>query len=219
MNSASTHNAIPRLEAALSLVRHDRWQLAAVGGDELLILGSGPQPAGRGHARATLSLPGRVPLSDLGRRAVVERRTVVGSTVRLLSQDQTAPNWDDQWPTVVHAPVGRSGRRPIGLLSVGCRDAVWYDDLDVDFISALAGSLTTFVLARTDPFRLLTRRERAVATLLAEGLSAPEVARALVISERVALDEVDRVLAKLGLRTPRAVRSLAERFTPPELSA
>jgi DNA-binding NarL/FixJ family response regulator len=45
----------------------------------------------------------------------------------------------------------------------------------------------------------LTRREREVAALLAEGLSNREIAEALVISQRTAESHVEHILAKLGV--------------------
>jgi DNA-binding CsgD family transcriptional regulator len=49
----------------------------------------------------------------------------------------------------------------------------------------------------------LTRREREIAALLAEGLSNKEIAARLVISQRTAETHVDHILGKLGM-TSRA---------------
>jgi DNA-binding NarL/FixJ family response regulator len=54
----------------------------------------------------------------------------------------------------------------------------------------------------------LTRREREVASLVAEGLTNREIAARLVLSVRTVAAHIDRVLGKLGLhsRTQLAVR-------------
>jgi non-specific serine/threonine protein kinase len=55
--------------------------------------------------------------------------------------------------------------------------------------------------ARDDPLAPLTRRERQVAELVAEGLSNKDIAARLVIAQRTAEGHVERILAKLGFTT------------------
>jgi DNA-binding CsgD family transcriptional regulator len=54
-------------------------------------------------------------------------------------------------------------------------------------------------VARTDPTRALTRREREVADLVSRGLTNRELAERLVIAERTAENHVQHILTKLGL--------------------
>lgn len=47
----------------------------------------------------------------------------------------------------------------------------------------------------------LTPEERRVASLVCEGLSNPEIARALVVSERTVYRHLERIFRKLGVQT------------------
>ena len=55
----------------------------------------------------------------------------------------------------------------------------------------------------------LTRREREVAALVAQGLTSRELAARLVIAERTAETHVEHILAKLGYRTRAQVAAWA----------
>ena len=62
----------------------------------------------------------------------------------------------------------------------------------------------------------LSRREREVAVLLAEGLSNRQIAERLVIAEKTAALHVEHILAKLGLRSRWQAADWARR--QPELA-
>ena len=53
----------------------------------------------------------------------------------------------------------------------------------------------------TEPPNVLTRREREIAELIAEGLTNRQVAERLVISVRTAESHVENIMAKLGFRS------------------
>ncbi|MCX5532314.1 LuxR C-terminal-related transcriptional regulator [Streptomyces sp. NBC_00006] len=58
------------------------------------------------------------------------------------------------------------------------------------------------------PLGVLTRREREVATLVAEGLSNRQIAQRLVISKRTADAHVEHILTKLGFSSRAQIASL-----------
>jgi DNA-binding CsgD family transcriptional regulator len=56
---------------------------------------------------------------------------------------------------------------------------------------------------------LLTPREREVAELVAEGLTNGQIARRLNASERTAVSHLERIRAKLGVRSRTEIARLA----------
>ena len=109
--------------------------------------------------------------------------------------------WEQMWPSVLYAPVpGREGGA-VGLLVLACRSMHWYEESDVDFVAALAASLTECVSKAMDPLVGLSHDERMAAYLMAEGLSGPEVARALKTDCERAQLLMGGVLKKLKLRS------------------
>jgi DNA-binding CsgD family transcriptional regulator len=198
-------DTVKRLDAALAMVRQDRWQLAGLRSGRLVILAEGP---GDGKA---IEPPERQvqELTPLARRALYERRAVSISTIHTTPAGGVE-DWELDWPTILYAPVNDPGLRPVGLLIIGVREPHWYEDEDLNYITAIAGTLTAFVSAAVDPLRPLTRAERMVAYLLGEGLSGSEIARALRIERSDALQAVGNVLRKLKLRSAGQVADLLE---------
>ena len=129
--------------------------------------------------------------------------TILGAGI---NADDT--EWEQMWPTVLYAPVPGKDGAAIGLLVMGCRSMHWYDESDVDFVAALAASLTECVSKAMDPLLGLTHDERMAAYLMAEGLSDPEVARALKTDRERALLLMGGVLKKLNLRSRAELAAL-----------
>jgi len=108
-------------------------------------------------------------------------------------------DWELDWPAVLYAPVGEIGQRPIGLLTVGCRRDHWYTDADVHYAGSLGITLAPMVAALRRLLGRLNETEHEVAQLLSYGLSEPEIARAMKVSERRARVLADEVTRKLRI--------------------
>ncbi|TMD52920.1 MAG: hypothetical protein E6I85_09445 [Chloroflexi bacterium] len=198
-------DTVKRLDAALAMVRQDRWQVSGLRAGRLVILAEGA-----GTAAQLEPAQRRVQeLTPLARRALYERRAVTISTIHTTPAGGVE-DWELDWPTILYAPVNDPGFRPVGLLIIGVRTPFWYEGEDLNYITAIAGSLTAFVTAATDPLRPLSRPERMVAYLLGEGLSSPEIARALRIDRAEAQQAVGNVLRKLKVRSAGQVSELLE---------
>ena len=198
-------DTVRRLDAALAMVRQDRWQLAGLRSGRLVILAEGP-----GDGKAVEPAERRIQeLTPLARRALYERRAVSISTIHTTPAGGVE-DWELDWPTILYAPVNDPGLRPAGLLILGVREPHWYADEDLNYITAIAGTLIAFVTTATDPLRPLTRAERMVAYLLGEGLSSAEIARALRVERQEAQETVGQVLRKLRLRSASQVADLLE---------
>ena len=188
-----------RLDAALELVRRDRWMLGGLRGHRLQVLGLGPGRTPRPEARNRV--PQLVDVSPIAHRCLAEDQPVAVTTI--LGAGITAEDWEweQMWPTVLYAPVPAREGAPIGLLVLGCRSMHWYEEADVDFVAALAASLTDVVAKAMDPLGGLAHEERMTAYLMAEGLSGAEVARALKTDRERAQLLMGGVLKKLNLRS------------------
>jgi DNA-binding CsgD family transcriptional regulator len=187
-------------DQAISLIRQDRWQLGALRGSKLRVIAdSGPDRSR--PFRRTRSL------SHLARRCLHERQPL---TVSAMAGPEPAPrpagdraeDWELDWPSLLYAPVGMPRHRPVGLLIVGSRSDHWYPQDEIDYLAALAVTLTAPVLTLGAQLGRLTDRELQVARLVAHGLSVPETAAALKVGAEEARTLVGGVLRKLALRSP-----------------
>jgi DNA-binding CsgD family transcriptional regulator len=106
-------------------------------------------------------------------------------------------DWELDWPAILYAPVGELGRRPIGLLIVGCRRDHWYTEEDIAHAHTLGLSLAPMVAALRGPLSRFSDSETVVAHLLSHGLSIQEIARAVGADDRQARSLVDGVTRKL----------------------
>jgi hypothetical protein len=133
----------------------------------------------------------------LSRRALYERKPVVINSV--IERDDAANeyDWELDWPAILYAPVGELGRRPIGLLIVGCRHDHWYTEEDVAHAHTLGLSLAPMVAALRGPLSRFNDSETAVAHLLSHGFSLQEIARAMKTDDLQARAWMDGVTRKL----------------------
>src|SRR5579864_2331157 len=177
-----------RLGLALSVVCHDRWVLS-------YLRDGWVQPIAASEAARRL-LQGR-PLLPLPRRALFEKRPIVINSVAESASSGSGYDWELDWPALLYAPVGEIGRRPIGLLTIGCRRDHWYTEEDVAYAHTLGITLAPLVTALRGPFGGLNQSEGEVALLLSYGLSPAEIARATRSDEKRTLKLVANVKRKL----------------------
>jgi DNA-binding CsgD family transcriptional regulator/tetratricopeptide (TPR) repeat protein len=90
---------------------------------------------------------------------------------------------------------------------------------DADRVAALLRSLGVSVRAGADAvgrrgLEMLSRREREVVPLLAEGLSNAEIAKRLFITPKTVEHHVTNILGRLGLRTRTEVAAWSHRESP-----
>jgi DNA-binding CsgD family transcriptional regulator len=190
------------LDRALQLVAHDRWVLGGVqDGKVRVLLDSSPEPD-RPFRRTRA-------LSHLAHRCLHERKPIaVTALAESVHGGAEVPNWELDWPALLYAPVGMPGRRPVGLLILGCRNEHWYAQEEIDYVASLGIALTSMALSVGGPLNRLRGSERRTAQLLSQGLSAAEIAIALRTDRTAAQRLVARVLRKLALRSPRELTEL-----------
>lgn len=177
-----------RLGLALTSIAHDRWIVGYLRGGLVR-----PIAASEISRRFLHGLP----LRPLARRALYEQKPLVINTVIEADEGSAEYDWELDWPSLMYAPIGRQGLRPIGLLIVGCRRDHWYSDEDVAYAHALGRSLAPMVSALRGPLGRLNEDETTVAHLLGHGFSSEEIARAIGAEERRARSLVDSVMRKL----------------------
>jgi DNA-binding CsgD family transcriptional regulator len=181
-----------RLGLALEIFCHDRWVLGYLRGGWLQ-----PIAASEISRRFMQSRP----LMPLSRRALFEKRPVVVNSVVENPNPSSGYDWELDWPAILYAPVGEPGKRPIGLLTLGCRRDHWYSEEDVHYAASLGTALAPMVDALRGPLSRLNEIEGEVAQLLSYGLSEPEIARAIRFDEHRTRALVDGVTRKLKLVT------------------
>jgi DNA-binding CsgD family transcriptional regulator len=187
-----------RLIMALQLVRQDRFLLGGLRDGRLKVIVDSNAPSPLPSRRA-------MDLSPLARRSLYERSTLAISSVIEDDALSGLDDWEMDWPSLIYAPVGLPQARPVGLLIVGSRKRHWYDQEDVSYITSLAVTMTACVSAITGPLGRLRPRERQVAQLLGEGLSATEIAEGLKIDPKQAELAIASVLRKLSLRSRKEI--------------
>ena len=177
-----------RLGLALSALAHDRWIVGYLRGGCL-------QPIAASEISRRF-LHGQQ-LRPLSRRALYEQKPLTINTVIDADDGSSEYDWELDWPSIMYAPIGDSGQRPIGLLIVGCRRDHWYSEEDIAYAQALGHSLTPMVAALRGPLGRLNEDETTAAHLLGHGFSSEEIARAMGTDERRARALVERVTKKL----------------------
>jgi DNA-binding CsgD family transcriptional regulator len=195
------------LDRALQLIAHDRWVLGGVHDGKLRVLvDSRPEPD-RPFRRTR-------PLSHLARRCLHEGKPVAVTALGSSQLPAEPVNWEIDWPSLLYAPVGMPGRRPVGLLILGSRTDHWYVQEEIDYVASLGVTLTSMALLVGGPVDRLRGSERHAAQLAGQGLSASEIAIALDLDRSGAQRLVARVLRKLALRSPRQLSELWPELEP-----
>lgn len=187
-----------KLDEAMELVEHDRYVLGGLRDGMLKVVVDSNPPLRRRRRRSW-------PLAPLARRALFERQALAVSSMLDPAQIEERADWEMTWPALLYAPVGMPKLRPVGLLIVGTRRSYWYDHDAVNYVTALAITLTPCILALQGPLARLHPDERHAAHLLREGLSITEIASGLRMERRDAERLVSRILNKLSLRSAREV--------------
>jgi DNA-binding NarL/FixJ family response regulator len=111
----------------------------------------------------------------------------------------------------------RQGRARGQALDLARRAADTAAALGMRVLRARAEAVIDDLTAATGPV-LLSRREREVAALVAQGLTNREIARTLFLSERTAENHVQHILTKLGFgaRAQIAAWAVAEGLSTPK---
>jgi DNA-binding CsgD family transcriptional regulator len=182
-----------RLGLALDSLCHDRWVIGFLRGGSM-------QPIAASEV-SRLFLQSRS-LTPLARRALFEKRPMVVNSVIENPDPSNGYDWELDWPAILYAPIAELGRRPIGLLILGCRRDHWYAEEDVAYAHSLSLTLAPMVAALRGPLSRLDTSEVEVAQLVSCGLSTSEIAQAVHVDEHRARTLVDNVKRKLQAVSP-----------------
>lgn len=201
-------NVLFPLDQAMALVRQDRWLLGAVRHGRLKVLADSSPDHHRPYRRTR-------PLTHLARRSLLERRPLTVSAVSELGDPSGGRgDWEMDWPALLYAPIGLPRYRPTGLLIVGTRESYWYPPHEIEYVAAIAVTLTGFVLTLGGPLHRLSGRELETARLISQGLSLTEISAALEVDADEARNLVGCVLRKLSVRSPSEVTDAWPRLEP-----
>jgi DNA-binding CsgD family transcriptional regulator/tetratricopeptide (TPR) repeat protein len=139
-------------------------------------------------------------------RRAIQRNTAVG-----------ARPWAARAELVLAELLHRQGRARGQALDLARRAADTAAALGMRVLRARAEAVIDDLTAATGPV-LLSRREREVAALVAQGLTNREIARTLFLSERTAENHVQHILTKLGFgaRAQIAAWAVAEGLSTPK---
>jgi DNA-binding CsgD family transcriptional regulator len=138
-----------------------------------------------------------LPLMPLARHALLEKRPMVVNSVIEDPDPSNSYDLELDWPAILYAPIAELGRRPSGLLIIGCRRDHWYTEEDIAYAHSLALTLGPMVAALRGPLGKLDENEIEVAQLLSYGLSTLEIAQAVHVDERRARTLVENVTRKI----------------------
>jgi DNA-binding CsgD family transcriptional regulator len=176
-------------------------RFAASGGGTVSCLGS--VALFLGMAAMTL---GHLDASEGHLRRAIQRNTAVG-----------ARPWAARAELVLAELLRRQGRARGQALDLARRAAGTATTLGMRVLRARAEAVIDDLTAATG-LVLLSRREREVAALVAQGLTNREIARTLFLSERTAENHVQHILTKLGFgaRTQIAAWAVAEGLSTPK---
>ena len=184
--------------------------------DSLVALGTSATPMGRRQHELGLD---RLPLSNGGRAADVFRTGEPYASGRVDEDPGELRGIVEGLGvrSVLNYPLEVGGERR-GVLQVDSATPDFFSEADASFLAAVTQWVgmvmhraelveqATAAAARrgrreaTEEIARISRREREVAVLLAEGLSNAEIARRLILVEGTVANHVEHILRKLNLR-------------------
>ena len=200
------------LDHAMSLVPNDRWVMGSLREGRLRVLADSSPERDRPFGVYDAAVAGLVAGNKgKGGAAAANGDAAIGINGAAIHARGCEGHVSS--PALVYAPVGVPGRRPVGLLTVGCLADHWYRQDEIDYVAGVAMSFTSAVLSLDGPLARLGSDERAAARLLGQGLSVAELAAALELDGSEARELVSSVLRKLSLRSPRELANLWPELT------